>query len=134
MEASAHDATRSTSAADRIRINLRGRGGALLLAAALAAAVAVLPARGASAELSLSPVVLFMTTTEVPDAWSALVRSDNGVAATFHSGGLAPGSTATLWWVFFNNPAACVDGCNAPDLANPAVLGSANLQASVHEP
>jgi hypothetical protein len=106
-----------------------GRRRALLLAVALAAVVAALPAHAGPAARSVSPVVLFMTTTEVPGAWSELVRTDAGVAATFHSGGLEPGSTATLWWVLFNDPAACVDGCNAADLGNPAVLASVQLAA-----
>jgi hypothetical protein len=124
MDVSTHmgDA-RSRAASGRIR-----RGG-LLLAAAVAVAIAALPAHAGPAVRTVSPVVLFMTTTDVPDAWSALVRNDDGVAATFHSTGLAPGSTATLWWVFFNNPAACVDGCNLPDLANPAVRASVQFAA-----
>jgi hypothetical protein len=81
-------------------------------------------AQAASAERSVSPVVLFMTTTEVPGAWSSLVRADNGVAATLHTSGLAPNSAATLWWVFFNNPAACVGVCDLPDLFVPATQAS----------
>lgn len=117
------DEARSRAASGPIR-----RGG-LILAAALAAAVAALPAQAGPALRSVSPVVLFMTTTEVPGAWSALVRNDGGVAATFHSSGLAPGSAATLWWVFFNNPAACVDGCNLPDLFVPAAQASVQFAA-----
>jgi hypothetical protein len=107
------------------------RRGGLLLAAALAAAIAVLPAHAGPAVRTVSPVVLFMTTTEVPGAWSALVRNDHGLAATFHSTGLAPGSTATLWWVFFNNPTACVDECNLPDLFVPSARASVQF-ASGH--
>jgi hypothetical protein len=82
------------------------------------------PALAASAARTVNPVVLFMTTTEVPGAWSALVRTDSGVAATLHTSGLAANSAATLWWVFFNNPAACVDACDLPDLFVPAVQAS----------
>ncbi len=35
-----------------------------------------------------------------------------------------PGLAYTVWWVIFNNPAACVDGCNGEDLGNPDVRGS----------
>jgi hypothetical protein len=35
--------------------------------------------------------------------------------------GLAENSAFTVWWVVFNNPAACVMGCDANDLPNPAV-------------
>jgi hypothetical protein len=88
-------------------------------------------AQAAPAERTVSPVTLFMSTAVVPDAWSALVRTDSGVAATVHSTGLAPGSTATLWWVFFNNPTACVGGCDLPDLFNPVVQASVQF-ASGH--
>jgi hypothetical protein len=89
------------------------------------------PVQAAPAERSVSPVVLFMTTTEVPGASSALVRTDSGVAATMRTSGLAPNSAATLWWVFFNNPAACVDECDLPDLFVPAVQASVQF-ASGH--
>jgi hypothetical protein len=101
----------------------------LLLVVAVSLAISAVPAQALPAERTVSPVTLFMTTTVVPDAWSALVRNDDGVTATFNTSGLAPGSTATLWWVFFNNPGACVDGCNLPDLANPAVLASVQFAA-----
>ena len=130
MDASTHmDDARSAATAGGICASPGVRRSALLIAAVLAAAVAALQAQAGPAVRSVRPVVLFMTTTQVPGAWSALVRNDHGVAATFQSSGLAPGSTATLWWVFFNNPAACVDGCDAPDLANPAVQASVQFAA-----
>jgi hypothetical protein len=43
-------------------------------------------------------------------ATSSLVGNDNGVAMTIHTIGL-PGDIAdTVWWVVFNNPAACSHG------------------------
>ncbi|HEU0304411.1 MAG TPA: hypothetical protein VFR32_07515 [Gaiellaceae bacterium] len=130
MNASAHmDGARSAAPASGLRANRRRRGGALLLATALVATVAVLPAQAGPAVRSVGPVVMFMTTTEVPGAWSALVRTEDAVAATFHTSGLEPGSAATLWWVFFNNPAACVDECNLPDLFVPAVQASVQFAA-----
>jgi len=35
--------------------------------------------------------------------------------------GLNTNSAYTVWWVVFNNPAACVGGCGPDDLGNPAV-------------
>jgi hypothetical protein len=101
----------------------------LVLAVVLLAGVVALPARADSAQRTVSPVTLFMSTTVVPDAWSALVRNDNGVAATLHTSGLAPGIVATLWWVIFNNPAACVGECDLPDLFNPTVQASVQYAA-----
>jgi hypothetical protein len=115
----------------------RRRGAfALSLAAALAAGISALPARADPAQRTVSPVTLFMSTTVVPDAWSALVRTDTGIAGTLHTSGLAPGGAATLWWVVFNNPAYCTQGlfpqrCGAGDLANPLVQASVQF-ASGH--
>ena len=41
---------------------------------------------------------------------------------TFHSQGLTPGTVATAWWVFFNDPKECAtDPCRVADLlTNPA--------------
>jgi hypothetical protein len=110
-------------------MRLTGSALVLLLAAALAAGVVALPARAVPATRAVSPVTLFMSTTVVPDAWSALVRTDTGVAATLHTSGLAPGSAATLWWVFFNNPAACIGECDLADLSNPIVQASVQYAA-----
>jgi hypothetical protein len=100
-----------------------------LLATAFAAGAIALPARADPAHRTVSPVTLFMSTTVVPDAWSALVRTDTGIAATLHTSGLAPGSAATMWWVFFNNPAACVGECDMPDLFSPIVQASVQYAA-----
>jgi hypothetical protein len=35
--------------------------------------------------------------------------------------GLNANSAYTVWWVVFNNPDACMGGCGADDLGNPAV-------------
>jgi hypothetical protein len=101
----------------------------VLLLAAVSLAVTALPAQADSAQRTVSPVTLFMSPVVVPDAWSALVRNDNGIAATLHTSGLTPGIATTMWWVIFNNPAACVDECNAPDLAIPAVQASVQYAA-----
>jgi hypothetical protein len=37
------------------------------------------------------------------------------------TGMLTPNNVYTVWWVVFNNPAACSVPCNANDLPNPAV-------------
>ena len=112
-----------------MRSTLRRGALVLLLAASLAAGVVALPAQAEPAKRTVSPVTLFMSTTVVPDAWSAVVRNDNGIAATLHTSGLAPGSAATMWWVFFNNPSACVGECDMPDLFNPIVQASVQYAA-----
>ena len=37
---------------------------------------------------------------------------------------LEPGTAYTAWWVIFNYPAKCEDGCGADDLSNPDVDAS----------
>jgi hypothetical protein len=75
--------------------------------------------------VSVSPVHVFHPLQEGPlvnGAGSQLVRSKDGVFMTFHSQGLAPGTVATAWWVFFNDPKECAtDPCRVADLlSNPA--------------
>jgi hypothetical protein len=54
---------------------------------------------------------------------SKIVRNKNGVTVTLNTSGLEPGSAVTIWWVVFNNPNECVDGCDETDLGNPNVAG-----------
>ena len=57
---------------------------------------------------------------------SMLVRSARGVTMNIWTTGLEPHSVYTVWWVIFNNPAACAAGagaCVGPDLGNPDVNG-----------
>jgi hypothetical protein len=105
-------------------MNASARRFAALFAAAVVAGIVALSALADSVQRTTSPVTLFMSTVQVPDAWSALVRTDSGISMTLHTSGLAPGSAATVWWVIFNNPGACVAPCDAPDLSSPAVQAS----------
>lgn len=75
--------------------------------------------------VSISPVYVFHPLLQGPlvyGAGSQLVRSKDGVFMTFHSQGLVPGTVATAWWVFFNDPKECAtDPCRVADLlTNPA--------------
>ncbi|MGH2585712.1 MAG: hypothetical protein ACRDJE_12435 [Dehalococcoidia bacterium] len=59
---------------------------------------------------------------------STLVRSDQGMSVTLHTTGLTPGDVVTLWWVVFNNPAACEhpfagSACGPDDARNAAPDG-----------
>ena len=63
--------------------------------------------------------------TQVPGASSTLHRSPNGVTINIKTSQLEPGDAVTVWWVIFNNPEECIDGCNGPDLGVPAVEASA---------
>lgn len=51
----------------------------------------------------------------------ALYRYKQRLEMRVATSGLNRNSAYTVWWVIFNNPAACVGGCGADDLGNPAV-------------
>lgn len=54
--------------------------------------------------------------------WSHLTRLDDMVLATLEVVGLNPGDAVTLWWVVFNDPAACSGGeCGEDDFADVTV-------------
>ena len=51
-----------------------------------------------------------------PNGTSTLIRTKNGISANYKTSGLTPGSTATLWFIVFNDPLACSDECGVDDL------------------
>jgi hypothetical protein len=53
-----------------------------------------------------------------------LTRGDGLVWLRVNTTGL-PAGAYTVWWVIFNNPAACGESCTDADFANPAVAASA---------
>ncbi len=55
---------------------------------------------------------------------SQLVRDKRGVTATIWTTGLEGGGAYTVWWVIFNDPAACAGPCDGGDLGIPKVKGS----------
>lgn len=55
-------------------------------------------------------------------AW--MIRSKNGITGRIMTKVPTAGDPYTLWFVVFNNPAACEGPCDDPDLANPDVGGS----------
>ena len=61
---------------------------------------------------------------DIAGASSTLVRNDGGVTMTIHTSGLVPGNAYTVWWIVFNNPAACEGGCGLDDLTRPDVRAS----------
>ncbi len=105
-------------------------GGALL--------AALLPVAPATAEdesehqipaarprVSVKPVRTIASQAVVPGAGTVLVRTREGVFATFHTSGLAPGTAVTAWFAIFNFPRHCATSpCTSADLVNPDVQAS----------
>lgn len=91
---------------------------ALVVVALLTLAVGPAAALAASARTT-APTVQVWDGTVVGS--SALVRTDNGISASFQSTNLPPGQAVTLWFVIFNSPADCIGGCGLDDiLFNPS--------------
>lgn len=57
---------------------------------------------------------------------SSLVRTHAGISASFHTSQLQPGHAMTMWFIVYNNPAACQSRpCGGDDFNNPAVQADA---------
>jgi hypothetical protein len=57
---------------------------------------------------------------------STLVRTHNGISASVRSSQLPAGQAMTLWFVVYNNPAACTSNpCDLADFNNPATQADA---------
>lgn len=54
---------------------------------------------------------------------SKLVRTPNGITAVYTTGDLPAGHAMTLWFIVFNNPAACATSpCTLADFESPEVM------------
>jgi hypothetical protein len=108
----------------------------LLVAVGAATLWATAPAFAGSAASDTTPVRLFSDTSVV--GTSTLIRHASSVQMTLHTTGLPAQHVVTVWWVVFNNPAACSNGeppnpatgfpgtkCGPGDLFVPAVQASA---------
>jgi hypothetical protein len=61
--------------------------------------------------------------SDVKGSSAKLTRGDGMVWIRVNTTELPPGAY-TNWWIIFNNPAACSEGCDGADLGIPAVMGS----------
>ena len=66
-----------------------------------------------TATLQTSQVSAFDTGLPIHDAFAVLERNEDGVELTLDTE-LTPGAYS-VWWVVFNNPEFCVDGCGSDD-------------------
>ena len=71
-----------------------------------------------------SSVHWFEDGSEIEGAEATLLRTRNNVRMTIKTQDLDPHHTYTIWWVIFNNPEECENGCGEPDLFNDDVGGS----------
>jgi hypothetical protein len=99
------------------------RLGGLTIAASLASALAF--ADGDSQRTyQTTNMFVFGNPSAVVAGGATLFRSKQGVEMRVATSGLHMNSSYTVWWVVFNNPAACIGGCGLKDLSNPAARPS----------
>ena len=80
----------------------------------LAIAVLAQPAAAASPR-TRTDVHDFQTFAVIEGASAALTRTANGLSATL-STTLPAGHAETMWWVIFNTPSGCTDGCGGDEV------------------
>jgi hypothetical protein len=87
-------------------------------------------ASAVNGQTSTADIVTFFLPDETPAAGdvvgtASLTRTATGVHLTANSTLLDAGSAHTLWWIIFNNPAACDPaGCSDADFGTPEVEAS----------
>jgi hypothetical protein len=96
--------------------------------AALAAATPA-PQSTTSPVLGSSATPLVSDGTVVPNAYSTLLRDQDGVTARLNTSKLPAGTVDTMWWIIFNHPEKCTHGsggykCGAADIGDPATDAS----------
>ena len=90
----------------------------LALAFAIIATLAgAIPA--AAGDTSRTTVHRFDDASVIDGSYSKLERDDDEVELKLKARELMPGGAYTIWWVVFNTPDGCVDGCGLDDLFNP---------------
>jgi hypothetical protein len=81
---------------------------------------AALTARADQPTYQTANIFQFMNPANQLGGAATLFRYKQGVEMRIATSGLNPNAAYTVWWVVFNNPAACVGGCGLDDLSNPA--------------
>lgn len=88
---------------------------ALIVLGTMAASPGLLAEPGT---VSVSPVQRIMDGSVVGGAFSQLVRGPDSIRMHVSTADLDAGSAYTVWWVIFNNPEHCLDGCGLDDIMN----------------
>jgi hypothetical protein len=94
--------------------------------------VSTLAFLGAFAAISPAQAALVQNTSlldlvnggTIAGSTGTLTRTATGIETSVSTSNLSPGAAYTMWWVIFNNPEFCVDGCGGDDFSNSAVNAS----------
>ncbi|MDX2298123.1 MAG: hypothetical protein NW204_00205 [Xanthomonadaceae bacterium] len=87
-------------------------------------------ARASDTTFQSHDMMSFSTGAMLPGA-GTLVRSENELWAKIDTTRLEKNAAHTVWWVIFNNPSACVDMCDVPDLSIPEARASLVYAGSI---
>lgn len=106
-----------------------------LVAAGAAALLLALGALPAAAAERVTASVLWMPPSglsgSVAGAEATLVTGERGASFTIHTGSLKPGEAYTVWWVIFNDPAACTTNPAGPIRCGAGDVPRAGVRASL---
>jgi hypothetical protein len=117
----------------RLQERLVGGAAAMLILAAAQVALADGSHNPRPPVVTVSDMHVFPTGPAVVGA-SIMTRDKTGVDATVSTTGLSPAGAYSWWWVVFNKPQYCVDGCGLDDLpvgATPVSNGDPRVRASL---
>jgi hypothetical protein len=68
----------------------------------------------------------------IAGAFATQQRGYYSITAQIHTTGLTPGHRYTAWWVIYNNPASCVEGCGFDDVTSALTTGANPVAIGVH--
>lgn len=89
----------------------------LVLIGGIAASPGVVAQGGTT---TISPVQRVVDASIVGGSSSQLVRRPDSIRVHVSTSDLDAGATYTVWWVIFNNPEQCLEGCGLDDIIDPA--------------
>jgi hypothetical protein len=117
----------------RLKIRLMGGCAAMLILAAAQVALADGSHNPQRPFVTVSDMHIFPNGPAVVGI-SIMTRDETAVDATVSTTGLSPAGAYSWWWVVFNRPQYCVDGCGLDDLpvgATPVSNGDPRVRASL---
>ena len=98
--------------------------GSLVVAGCLASGLLVRADEGGGKTYQTRNMFKIAVGTPLLQSGATLVRSRHGLDARIAASHLDPNAAYTVWWVVFNNPAACGGQCSPANLGMPAVRAS----------
>jgi hypothetical protein len=102
------------------------KGGYDMYRTTIAAAILLGACGSALGDTDMQSTYWFADGTDA-NGYSFLTRTHDRIIVTMELAGLNPGDAFTLWWVVFNTPEGCVDGCGEDEFGSDESLVAAGL-------